>query len=193
MLIHSVHYIKNINPFLFFLLFFLLSCPFFWMGQWNWHPNQCITATFSFYVFLVSIFCNTRWSGQIWPTHPLSHGCFVITWIGKCVQLTAFAILHTREGDNSGRLQSNLKSPFSHFSEPEKRAHHNVKLCWEKKNSKARLSFHTITISLWKTLGWNSTLWTACCLAAFKQNNVWFFFSSSYLSSVFAWNFLVYI
>lgn len=68
------------------------------------------------------------------------------------------------------------RKPLFTFREPEKRFHSTVELCWERKNSKARLSFHTITVSLWKALGWNSTHWTACCLAAFKEKNVWFFF-----------------
>lgn len=101
--------------------------------------------------------------------------------VGKYVLSTAFAILHIREGDNAGRLQSNpKKAPF----------HNSVSSAGRGRNSKVRLSFHTISALLWKALPQNSTFWTVCSPAAIKQNNVWFFFlphpTAGYLSSFFA-------
>lgn len=63
---------------------------------------------------------------------------------------------HTPEKKTTTVVFREPKKPLLHFSEPETRLHPTAKLCRGRRNSKARLSFHTITVSLWKPLSWNT-------------------------------------
>lgn len=102
----------------------------------------------------------------------ISTHCLHFMIADKKIRGPLYFFTHEKRRQQWQRLYSTQIAPFCVLV-GQRRAP-AVELCWERKNGKARLSFHKITISLWKALGWNSVHRTACCLAAFKENNVWF-------------------
>lgn len=181
------------NILLFLLLIFLFICVFIFKLLEDISTTVLLYCHFQFVRFPQLQYSTIP--GGVDRLTPPTRCPMTLLWllgVGKYGLSTAFAILHIREGDNAGRLQSNPKKGPFHISVSQRGEPTAMSSSAGRgRNSKVRLSFHTISALLWKALAQNSTFWTVCSPAAIKQNNVRFFFflphsPASYLSSVFA-------